>query len=184
MTEFHTLTVVAVVAAALAFGFALRSIAAGTRMMPKEGEMAPHFTLPNERATPVSLSSLRGKWVVLYFYPKDMTSGCTIEAHNFQRDLEKYAALNAEIVGVSVDSVKSHEKFCAKGKLHFTLLSDHGEMKVSKDYGVLANLMGFKMNKRVTFLIDPEGKIAKAWTGVNPMIHSKQVLAELERRNG
>ncbi len=79
MTEFHTLTVVAVVAAALAFGFALRSIAAGTRMMPKEGEMAPHFTLPNERATPVSLSSLRGKWVVLYFYPKDMTSGCTIE---------------------------------------------------------------------------------------------------------
>lgn len=152
--------------------------------MPQVGQMAPEFTLPNASGAPVALSSFRGQWVVLYFYPKDMTTGCAIEARNFQRDEEKYAALGAVIVGVSLDTVQSHEKFCAKDGLGFTLLSDRDGMTVSKEYGVLGSFLGFKMDKRVTFLIDPAGKIAQVWTGVNPMKHSAQVLAELEKRKG
>lgn len=148
--------------------------------IPNEGQPAPGFTLLNENGQPVSLDSYHGKWVVLYFYPKDMTTGCTIEARNFQRDIDKYRSEDAVILGVSLDTVKSHEKFCAKDGLNFTLLSDN-EKKVSKDYGVLANYMGFKVDKRVTFLIDPEGKIAKVWAHVNPLTHSTHVLDELQR---
>lgn len=150
--------------------------------IPQVGEMAPEFALPNESGAMVTLSGYRGKWVVLYFYPKDMTTGCAIEARHFQRDLEKYEARNAVIVGVSLDTVESHEKFCAKDGLGFPLLSDREGMTVSKEYGVLGGFLGFKMDKRVTFLIDPEGKIAKVWRGVNPMVHSGQVLKELEER--
>ncbi len=182
MNDFVMTVIVVILAAAVLGAFALRGKAERASLMPKAGQTAPEFTLPNQSGEPISLSSYRGQWVVLYFYPKDMTSGCTIEAHNFQRDLEQYKALNAVIVGVSVDTVKDHAKFCTKDSLEFTLLSDHGEMKVSKDYGVLANLMGWKFDKRITFLIDPVGKIAKVWTGVNPMNHSRQVLAELEAR--
>lgn len=159
-------------------GFALRSYAADDAAMPQVGQMAPNFTLPNEEGKPVSLDSLRGKWVVLYFYPKDMTSGCTIEAHNFQRDIDKYHADGAVVVGVSVDSVDSHKEFCAKDGLGFTLLSDN-KTDVSQQYGVLANYMGMKMDKRTTFLINPEGKIVKVWTGVNPNVHSAEVLTAL-----
>ncbi len=150
--------------------------------MPSAGQMAPDFTLPNENGTPVTLSSYRGRWVVLYFYPKDRTTGCSIEARNFQRDLEKYEALNAVIVGVSLDTVKSHEKFRTRDGLGFTLLSDHDGMTVSKQYGVLGSFVGFKMDKRITFLIDPGEKIAKVWTGVNPVKHSPQVLEELDKQ--
>ncbi len=184
MTEFQVMDTVAAFAVLLMGGLALRIYAAGTSTMLKAGQTAPTFTLPKEDGAPVSLESYRGKWVVLYFYPKDMTTGCTIEARNFERDLEKYEALDAEIVGVSLDSVKSHEKFCAKSKLHFTLLSDRDGMKVSKEYGVLSSVLGFKMDKRITFLIDPEGKIVKVWAKVNPMIHSQQVLEELQRQKG
>lgn len=161
-------------------GFAVRSFAAQTSELPQAGHMAPGFTLPNEEGKPVSLESLRGHWVVLYFYPKDMSHGCTIEAHNFERDIAQYRAKNAEIVGVSVDTVGSHKEFCAKDGLNFTLLSDH-ELKVSREYGVLGNYMGFKFDKRVTFLINPEGKIVKVWPKVDPSTHSQQVLAELTR---
>lgn len=174
--------IVAVLAVVVLFAFALRRKAERASLMPKAGQVAPEFTLPNQSGEPVTLSSYRGQWVVLYFYPKDMTSGCTIEAHNFQRDLEQYKALHAVILGVSVDTVQKHAKFCTKDSLEFTLLSDHGAMKVSKDYGVLANLLGMKFDKRITFLIDPAGKVAQVWTSVNPMNHSKQVLAELEKR--
>src|SRR5262245_47601048 len=110
--------------------------AAGLRALtaPAVGQPAPAFTLTNQEGQPTKLADFRGKWVVLYFYPKDFTSGCTLEAHNFQRDLAKYEAANAVIVGVSVDTAKSHEDFCAKEGLRFKLLSDP-DAKVSNMYG-------------------------------------------------
>lgn len=145
---------------------------------PGVGEMAPDFAAPSQDGSLVSLKDFRGHWVVLYFYPKDETPGCTIEAHNFQRDLEKYEQANAVIVGVSVDSAGSHRDFCAKQGLKFKLIADT-EGKVSREYGSLMNLVVLKMAARNTFLIDPEGKIAKGWIGVSPEGHSAQVLAEL-----
>ncbi|HTZ88844.1 MAG TPA: peroxiredoxin [Alloacidobacterium sp.] len=158
--------------------FAIRSFA-DNETIPQVGQQAPTFTLPSQEGTPVSLDSYRGKWVVLYFYPKDMTSGCTLEAHNFQRDLAKYQAANAVILGVSVDSVDSHKEFCTKDSLTFTLLSDT-DKKVVSEYGSLGNYAGFKIAKRNTFLINPEGKIVKVWTGVDPSHHSEEVLAALD----
>jgi peroxiredoxin Q/BCP len=146
--------------------------------VPQPGQKAPDFTLPSQDGSPVSLKDFRGKWVVLYFYPKDRTSGCTIEAHNFQRDQEKYRKANAVVLGVSVDSASSHQDFCAKQGLTFKLLADT-QKKVSSDYGSLMNLVVTKIAARNTFLIDPEGKIAKVWTGVNPSKHSEEVLAAL-----
>ncbi len=139
---------------------------------------APTFTLPSQDGTPTSLDSFRGKWVVLYFYPKDMTPGCTIEAHNFQEDISKYQKLDAVVVGVSVDSTDSHKEFCAKEGLSFKLLSDQ-EKKVVVEYGSLGDHMGVKIANRNTFLIDPQGKIVQVWTGVKPSEHSQQVLAAL-----
>lgn len=158
-------------------GLAIRSFADNSTV-PQVGEKAPTFTLPSQEGTPISLDSYRGKWVVLYFYPKDMTSGCTLEAHNFQRDLTKYQAANAVILGVSVDSVDSHKQFCTKDSLTFTLLSD-SDKKVVDQYGSLGSYAGFKIAKRNTFLIDPQGKIVKVWTGVDPSHHSEEVLAAL-----
>lgn len=145
---------------------------------PQVGEQAPDFTGPSQDGSPVSLKDFRGKWVVLYFYPKDRTSGCTIEAHNFQRDLEKYQQQNAVIVGVSVDSSGSHQDFCTKQGLTFKLLADT-DKKVSQEYGSLRNLVAVKISARNTFLIDPNGKIAKVWIGVDPAHHSEEVLAAL-----
>ena len=146
--------------------------------MPQAGQSAPAFTLPSQDGTPNSLSAFKGKWVVLYFYPKDGTSGCTLEAHNFQQDSEKYQQMHAVIVGVSVDTVDSHKSFCAKEGLNFKLLSD-SDKKVVAQYGSMGNYMGIKIAKRNTFLINPEGKIVKVWTGVDPSHHSAEVLAEL-----
>src|SRR6201997_1087883 len=156
---------------------AVRSFASDD-VVPQVGQTAPQFTLPSQEGTPVSLDSYKGKWVVLYFYPKDMTPGCTREAHEFQNDIEKYKAANAVILGVSVDSVDSHKQFCAKDSLNFTLLSD-SDKKVVADYGSLGNYMGVKIAKRNTFLIDPTGIIAKVWTGVDPAHASDEVLTAL-----
>jgi peroxiredoxin Q/BCP len=152
-------------------------VAAGSEMVPQAGQQAPEFTLPSQDGSQVSLDQFRGKWVVLYFYPKDNTPGCTIEAHNFQRDLAKYEQTNAVIVGVSVDSPESHKDFCAKQGLTFKLLADTGK-KVVSEYG---SLSGSGMALRNTFLIDPQGKIVKVWTAVNPMHHSEEVLAALSQ---
>ncbi len=172
-----TLLLAAIVVIALG-GYALHSFADTNSPMPQVGQQAPNFTLPSEKGTPVSLDSYRGKWVVLYFYPKDMTSGCTMEAHNFEHDLARYQAANAVVVGVSVDSVASHQQFCAKDSLTFTLLSD-SDKKVVPLYGSLGNYAGFKIANRNTFLIDPQGKIVKVWTKVDPAHHSQEVLAAL-----
>ena len=147
---------------------------------PAAGSNAPDFTLPSQEGTSVSLKDYRGKWVVLYFYPKDQTPGCTREAHNFQIDQPKYAERNAVVLGVSVDGVDSHKKFCAKEGLNFKLLADT-EHKVSDSYGSLTNLGVVKFAARHTFLIDPAGKVAKAYTSVDPAKHSAEVLAELDQ---
>ncbi|MGP0020146.1 MAG: peroxiredoxin [Candidatus Sulfotelmatobacter sp.] len=147
---------------------------------PAEGSDAPDFTLPSQEGSPVSLKDYRGKWIVLYFYPKDQTRGCSREAHNFEVDQPKYAAHNAVVLGVSVDSVDSHKKFCAKEGLNFKLLADT-EHKVTDSYGSLTNLGLVKFAARHTFLIDPSGKIAKAYTSVDPVKHSAEVLAELDQ---
>ena len=146
--------------------------------LPQAGQTAPNFTLPSQDGSKISLASFRGKWVVLYFYPKDMTTGCTIEAHNFQQDIEKYQKLDAVVVGVSVDSTDSHKEFCAKEGLSFKLLSDQDKTVVAQ-YGSMGDHNGMKMAKRNTFLIDPQGKIVQVWTAVNPQQHSEQVLAAL-----
>ncbi len=144
--------------------------------VPQAGQSAPDISLPSQDGTQVNLKDYRGKWVVVYFYPKDMTQGCTIEAHNFQRDLAKYQDLNAVILGVSVDSADSHKEFCTKESLTFKLLADT-DKKATEQYGSLRNPPGMAL--RNTFLIDPKGQIAKVWTGVKPQQHSEEVLTAL-----
>ncbi len=146
---------------------------------PQAGRLAPDFSLSSQEGTRVSLTDYRGKWVVLYFYPRDMTPGCTIEAHNFRRDETQYAQRSAVILGVSVDSVDSHKKFCAKEGLNFKLLAD-SDHRVSSEYGSLKNLLVVKFASRHTFIIDPEGKIARVYTSVDPNQHSREVLAALD----
>src|SRR5438105_1296879 len=145
---------------------------------PQVGAVAPAVTLPSNDGRQVSLNDYKGKWVVLYFYPKDFTSGCTLEAQNFQRDLAKYQNASAIILGVSVDSAQSHKDFCAKEGLNFKLLADP-DAKVSAQYGSTMDYKGATMAARNTFLINPEGKIAKVYTGVKPAEHSEQVLKDL-----
>jgi peroxiredoxin Q/BCP len=146
--------------------------------VPSVGTAAPDFILNSQEGKPISLAQYRGKWVVLYFYPKDMTTGCTIEAHNFQRDQAKYDAANAVILGVSVQDVQSHQEFCTKDGLTFKLLADP-DHKVTEEYGSLKNYGVAKLAARHTFLIDPQGKIVKEWMDVDPTNHSEEVLTEL-----
>lgn len=146
--------------------------------LPAVGAAAPAFNLVNNEGKQVSLADYKGKWVVLYFYPKDFTSGCTLEARNFQRDLAEYDAANAVILGVSVDPADSHKEFCAKEGLNFKLLADT-DAKVSEQYGSIMEYNGAKLSARNTFLIDPQGKIAKVFEKVKPAGHSEEVLAAL-----
>jgi peroxiredoxin Q/BCP len=150
------------------------SVAAPAADLPVEGAKAPDFTLKSQEGKTVSLKDFRGQWVVLYFYPKDMTQGCTIEAHNFQRDQAQYDSKKAAIVGVSADSVDSHVQFCTKENLTFKLLADP-EKSVITSYGSLNGMMA----ARNTFLIDPNGVIRKVYTKVSPNPHSEQVLTDL-----
>ncbi|MEA2571632.1 MAG: thioredoxin-dependent peroxiredoxin [Acidobacteriota bacterium] len=146
--------------------------------VPAEGTAAPAFSLLSQDGKAVSLNDLHGKWVVLYFYPKDFTSGCTLEAHNFQRDLAKYEADNAVILGVSLDPVDSHKGFCTKEGLNFKLLADTDHVVASK-YGSLMVHDGTNYAARNTFLIDPKGVIRKVYLKVAPAKHSDDVLADL-----
>jgi thioredoxin-dependent peroxiredoxin len=163
---------------ALSLAFAAIPACTNAHAAPQVGQTAPDFTLPSQDGTSISLKDFRGKWVVVYFYPKDGTSGCTLEAHNFQRDISKYEHANAVIVGVSVDSANSHKEFCAKQGLTFKLLPD-SDKAVVQEYGSAMNLAGYKIGARNTFLVDPQGKIAKVWIGVDPAHHSDEVLSTL-----
>jgi len=147
---------------------------------PQAGVAAPSFTLPSQDGKSVSLSGYRGKWVVLYFYPKDFTKGCSLEAHNFQEDIAKYRARDAVVIGVSVDSVDSHKRFCTKQGLDFKLLSDTKHV-VSETYGSIMKHGDETLSARNTFLIDPKGVIRKTYAGVSPAGHSSEVLADLAR---
>lgn len=166
---------VPLVTAALCLGLARASCSAA---VPGPGSPAPDFALPAQDGTRVSLRELRGGWVVLYFYPKDSTPGCTREAHGFQRDQREYLARNAVVLGVSLDSIESHKKFCAKEGLTFKLLSD-ADHAVARAYGSLSGFGPLKFAKRNTFLIDPQGAISKVFAGVDPDKHSEEVLAAL-----
>ena len=168
---------------AFLLAFAIVAVVACNRVsavneLPAVGAAAPAFSLTSNEGQTVSLADLKGKWVVLYFYPKDMTPGCTIEARNFQRDLAKYEAANAVVLGVSVDNTESHKEFCAKEGLNFKLLSDT-DATVSEQYGSIMEYNGAKLSARNTFIIDPQGKIAKVFEKVNVKAHSDEVLAAL-----
>lgn len=158
------------------FNFAAPSLALGGKL-PALNQPAPEFTLPTNTGNgEISLSDFRGKWVVLYFYPKDFTAGCTLEAQRFQQDLPKYLNRNTQIIGVSADSVDSHAEFCDSEGLKFPLLADPTGA-VSQAYG---SWMGF-VSTRHSFVIDPNGTLRETFVKVNPAIHSREVLARLEQ---
>lgn len=173
MPAIRNLTRSLVAAAALLFG------ARNAEAMPRPGETAPEFSLRSQEGAIVSLKDYRGHWVVLYFYPKDFTSGCTLQGRNFQRDSAAYAARDAVILGVSTDDAKSHAEFCAQEGLSFKLLADTAG-EVSATYGSVMSLGGKKLSARNTFLVDPSGKIAKVWKKVDVAGHSAEVLKALD----
>jgi peroxiredoxin Q/BCP len=154
------------------------SAANEAQQQPAAGSSAPDFSLVTGDGSLATLKGNRGKWIVLYFYPKDFTGGCTLEAKNFQRDLAKYEQAGAVILGVSVDSAQSHKDFCAKEGLAFKLLADP-DAKVSALYGSTMEYQGTKMASRNTFIINPKGEIVKVFTGVKPADHSDEVLKAL-----
>ncbi len=152
--------------------------------MPPVGTAAPSFTLPSQENAPVSLGDYKGKWVVLYFYPKDQTSGCSLEAHNFQRDLPKYQAANAVVLGVSMDTVDSHKVWCTKDSFTFKMLADPNH-KVVDAYGVPVRQVTMNGSQtsiamRDTFLISPDGKIVKMWEVKDIANHSAEILSALQ----
>lgn len=145
----------------------------------KVGDQAPLFSLPNQQDKTLSLEEFRGSWVVLYFYPKDETPGCTTEACSFRDNINRLIAQDAKVLGVSLDSVESHRKFAAKHKLPFDLLADvKGE--VVSDYGALLDLKVIKFAKRHSFIIDPQGNIAKIYRSVDADTHVREVLKDLQ----
>lgn len=167
--------------AALALLAALALPAAAKSPAPPEvGAAAPAFTLNSQEGKPVSLKDFAGKWVVLYFYPKDFTGGCTLEAHNFEKNMKRFEAKNAVVLGVSGQDEESHKSFCAKEGLSFKLLADKG-LAVSKSYGSVMNLGIAKLSARKTFLIGPDGKVAARFLEVKPAGHAEEVLAALDR---
>jgi len=153
--------------------------AATTDLQP--GAKAPAFTLPSQDGTPVNLADYRGKWVVLYFYPKDKSSGCTIQAHAYQNNLSKFESNHAVVLGVSLDTAESHKSFCAQDGLTFKLLADP-QAQVATAYGVpLMTFKDMKFDERDTFLIAPDGKIAQVWRKVDPREDSTVVLQAIEK---
>ena len=146
---------------------------------PADGSAAPEFRLQDQKGQWHTLADHKGKWIVLYFYPKDDTPGCTTEACNFRDQVFKLREAGADVLGVSLDDVKSHAEFAEKYKLPFPLLADTSK-DASKAYGVLTSTLGFSHAKRETFIISPKGLIAKHYEGVDPKVNAQQVLADLE----
>jgi peroxiredoxin Q/BCP len=148
--------------------------------VPAVGSMAPGFLLPDQNGREVSLDSLRGKWLVLYFYPRNDTPGCTEEACSFRDDMAQLTALGAQIVGVSIAETASNAEFARKYHLPFPLLADK-EGAVARRYGAFADWMVIRLARRYTFLIDAQGKIAKTYLKVDTSKHSAEIIADLKQ---
>ena len=146
----------------------------------KVGSKAPNFNLSDQNSIQHQLSDYEGSWVILYFYPKDDTPGCTTQACDFRDAVKRIIASKSNVFGVSLDSVESHKRFADKNNLPFSLLSDESG-EVSEAYDSLNNFMSFKSAKRNTFIIDPDGKIAKIYISVKPSTHSQMVLNDLNQ---
>jgi peroxiredoxin Q/BCP len=170
-----TLSRIAALVALAGFAFNVAAQDAG----PANGTAAPDFKLQDQKGEWHTLSQYHGKWLVLYFYPKDDTPGCTTEVCTFRDDVLKLHKAGADVVGVSLDDVKSHAAFAEKFHVPFPLLSDNTQV-TAKAYGVLTSKMTFTYAKRETFLIDPSGKVAKHYSNVDPKENSGQVLADLD----
>lgn len=153
------------------------AVAAG---VPAVNSPAPEFALPDQSGRTVRLADFRGKWVVLYFYPKDDTPGCTAEACAFRDDIAALTLLGAQVVGVSLDDTASHAAFAKKYSLPFPLLADT-DAKASASYGAVTNLVVARFARRYTLLIDPQGRIAKAYLDVDTSRHSAEIIADLKR---
>jgi peroxiredoxin Q/BCP len=154
--------------------------APGTAAKPAAGQVAPAFSLVDQNGKKHSLADYKGKWVALYFYPKDDTPGCTTQACGFRDNIFAFNKEGAVIVGISVDEVASHKEFAEKHSLPFTILAD-SDKAVTRNYGVLKTYMGvMEMARRDTFIIDPQGRVAKHYESVNPEGHSQVVLADIK----
>lgn len=151
--------------------------------VPAIGTAAPGFSLPDQNGAPRRLAEWRGRWVVLYFYPKNDTPGCTTEACSFRDDISLIMALGAQVVGISVDDTVSHKAFAEKHRLPFPLLSD-ATAEVAKHYGALSDWLVMKVAKRYTFIVDPAGRIAKVYLSVDPARHSQEIIADLKQLQG
>lgn len=180
MKHIITLAVVSVVAVALGFGFTAIGVANDQVAV---GSHAPEFELSDQDGQLHSLEDYRDQWVVLYFYPKDETPGCTTEACEFRDNIFAYKELNAQILGVSLDDAESHKAFAENHGLPFPLLADV-DGTASTAYGVKTRMFGMTVAKRQTFIIAPDGSIAKHYEKVTPSEHSKQVLADLQMLSG
>jgi thioredoxin-dependent peroxiredoxin len=146
---------------------------------PTDGQAAPDFHLQDQNGKWHTLADHSGKWIVLYFYPKDFTPGCTKEVCTYRDDVIALRKAGADVLGVSLDDVKSHAEFAEKYKVPFPLLSDANQ-ETAKTYGVLTTKIGMSYAKRETFLIDPKGTVVKHYRDVDPEKNSKQVLADLD----
>ena len=175
------LVLVLLVLGVLGWLMASQLVSAGE--VPKVGAAAPDFNLPDQNGQIRTLQEFSGKWLVLYFYPKDDTPGCTKEACSFRDDLHQLTELGAQVVGVSVDDSSSHAAFAKKYHLPFPLLADK-TTEVAERYGVLLNLVFSKVAKRYTFLIDPQGKISKVYDKVDTSRHSKEIIDDMKRVAG
>ena len=158
---------------------AVRALAGSSELAVSEGQPAPDFTLPDQSGRPVTLADQRGRWVVLYFYPKDDTPGCTKEACSFRDNLAALEHLGATVLGVSIDSVASHKEFADKFHLTFPILAD-ADTAVCQKYGVLTHLMGIKLARRSTVIIDPQGVIRKLFPSVQPTDHALEIQRALK----
>jgi len=163
----------------LAIAFYLFRVNVMAAPILKVGDDAPTFTLPDSLGNQVSLNDYKDKWVVLYFYPKDDTPGCTTEACHFRDDFKSLEAIGAKVIGVSIDDSFSHKKFAEKYNLPFPLLSD-ASGEVASRYGALNNFLVIKLAKRYTYLINPQGKIAKIYLSVDTSKHSQEIIDDLK----
>lgn len=162
----------------LVLGLLCAFIAPASAATPQVGDAAPAFRLQDQNGHWHTPADFRGRWLVMYFYPKDFTPGCTTEVCTFRDDIAKLRKAGAEVVGVSLDDVKSHAEFAAKYHVPFPLLSD-ADRGVATAYGVLTSRLGMHYARRTTFLVDPQGRVAKVYVDVDPEKNSAQVLGDL-----